>query len=66
MNHATNYTMKAKQLYDGLYLVNGNHKLFIEDVSFTRTGEVKVLVGEGGTGTMWFDADEVVSVSYNG
>jgi preprotein translocase subunit YajC len=55
--------IRAKNLKEGDRLVfTGGHTLYVDDVTYTRDGEVKVTVGQGGTGTEWFEMEDLVRI----
>ncbi len=55
--------IRAKNLKEGDRLVfTGGVTLYVDDVTYTRDGEVKVSVGIGGTGTEWYEMDDIVHV----
>jgi hypothetical protein len=58
------YKFKAEDLHKGLYVVMGSFSYYVDDVSYTRDGEIKVSIGHSGTGTLWLDPHEIIHVSY--
>ena len=58
------FSLKAKYLEPGMTLVYSqyDYELYIDDVQFTRDGEVKVSLGVDGSGTSFFDMNEVLTV----
>ncbi len=45
---------------DVLAFSNPTSTIFVDDVEWTRDGQIKVSIGYDGTGTMWFDPEEFV------
>ena len=58
--------VRAKHLKEGDRIVYkgvfSDFTMYVDDVQFTRDGEVKVSIGIGGTGTEWYEMDELVHV----
>ena len=54
--------IKAKHIQPGMY-VRLERVYYVDDVEFTRDGEVKLVLGFDGTGAMWFEADEILFIS---
>ena len=57
-------TVRARDLREGdvLSYANPRWNLVIDDVSWTRDGEIKVRLGVDGTGTEWYEADQLVQI----
>ena len=57
-------TVRARDLREGdvLSYANPRWNLMIDDVSWTRDGEIKVSLGVDGTGTEWYEADQLVQI----
>lgn len=65
----TQRQVKAKNLKEGDRLVFKasvpglrEFTIYVDDVEYTRDGQVKVNVGFGGTGTEWYEMDDIVTI----
>lgn len=64
----TQRQIKAKDLKEGDRLVFKaglglrEFTIYVDDVDYTRDGQVKVYVGFGGTGTEWYEMDDIVTI----
>lgn len=56
--------IKAKHLREGdvLCYAHTGYTLTVDEVEFTRDGEVLIRVGEGGTGTEFYDMNDNVQI----
>lgn len=57
-------TIKARDILPGMNLVFGKDRLYVDEVEFTRDGEVLVRVGVEGTGTEFYKMNDLVNVAY--
>lgn len=57
-------TVEARHLRDGdvLSYANPRWNIRIDEVSFMRNGQVKVNLGDDGTGTDFYDPDELIQI----
>lgn len=64
----TQRQIKAKDLKEGDHLVFNvgplprEFTIYVDGVEYTRDGQVKVYVGFGGTGTEWYEMDDIVTI----
>jgi len=54
--------IKAKHIQAGMW-VRLERVYYVDDVEVTRDGEVMLRLGMDGTGTMFFESDEILFVS---
>lgn len=60
----SSHMIKAKHLIPGMFVfISGKHLFYVDDVEYTRDNKVLVRLGYDGTGTEFFDFDELVSIS---
>lgn len=64
MSHSFDNTrqIRAKHLKEGDFIVYEFYHSYVDEVQWTRDNQVMVRTGYGGTGTDWFDPEDLLTI----